>query len=211
VSGGVLFGAARRALLVCAAWVVAGCAAPPTIEPTNGVVAQTRPALIAFTISGRFSAKNGKEQASGQFRYSQTAARRSLSIFSPLGTPMAEINADSAGAVLALSNGTTQRADSIAELLRNVIDLPVTDAQLSMWLQGRSSATLPVVPASQERDALGHLSRFNESGWDILVSDRFAANDPNGNVVDAPRRLRWALSGDPDTEVRWIIDEWKTP
>lgn len=210
MSCGFLLQAARIVLLTCASLLVAGCAAPPTIAPTRDVVSQTRPALTAFTVTGRFSAKTGKEQASGQFRFSQTATQRSLNIFSPLGTPMAEITADGTGAVLALSNGATQSAPSVAELLRNVIDLPVTDAQLSMWLQGRPSVTL-VAGARHESDALGRLSRFSESGWEISVSDRFAASDANGNVADAPRRMRWALASDLETEVRWVVDEWKSP
>jgi outer membrane biogenesis lipoprotein LolB len=206
------FGGFRFVLLSCAALlIVAGCATPAPVTPPTAVVEQTRPALVAFTINGRFSAKSAKEQASGQFRYSQTATHRSLSIFSPLGTPMAEITADGTGALLTMSNGATQRADSVAELLRSVIELPVTDAQLSMWLQARSSEMAVSANAMREHDALGRLSRFSESGWDIFVSDRFAANDPNGNVADAPRRMRWVLSIDPETEVRWIIDEWKTP
>lgn len=208
---GVSFEGIRFVLLIFTSLIVVGCATPAAVAPPNAAVAPTRPAIIAFTIVGRFSAKNGKEQASGQFRYSQTVGERHLSIYSPLGTPLAEITADATGAALVAANGATQRAESIVHLLRNVIDLPVTDSQLSLWLQGRPSEASVGANAVRERDPLARISRFNESGWDISVSDRFTADDANGNVADAPRRMRWMLSGDPDTEVRWIVDEWKTP
>lgn len=191
--------------------LITGCASPTIVTPVAAQATPTSAPLTHFTVSGRFSAKNGKEQASGQFRFSQTASQRALSIFSPLGTPLAEISADETGAAIALANGETQRASSVAELLRNVIELPVTDAQLSLWLQGRPSMMAAPNSKAWEFDTVGRIARFTEAGWDVSVTDRFAANDANGNYADAPRRMRWSRSGDTETEVRWIVDEWKTP
>ncbi len=161
-----------------------------------------------FSLSGRFSAKNGNEQVSGQFRYAQSGAdgaSRQMSLFSPLGTPLAEINADREFATLTLSNGQVQRAASLTDLMRTMIDLPVADSMLSTWLQGLPFDASVLAATTTERDVSGALSRFVESGWEITISARM-----DGNVA-APKRMRWSLQGQPDTEVRWVMDEWSTP
>ena len=164
-----------------------------------------------FSLSGRFSAKNGKAQASGQFRYAQTSpsgtgsTTRQLSLFSPLGTPLGEINADGQSATLMLANGSVQRAASLTDLMRTVIDLPVTDATLSAWLQGLPLDATLLTAASAERDSLGALSRFVELGWEITISARM------DGPTAAPKRMLWAMLGQPDTEVRWVIDEGPPP
>lgn len=128
-----------------------------------------------------------------------------MSLFSPLGTPLAEIDADRQSATLTLSNGQVQRASSLTDLMRTVIDLPVTDAMLSTWLQGLPFDANVLAAHNAERDASGAPSRFVESGWEITISARLEGN------AAAPKRMRWSMQGQPDTEVRWLIDEWSTP
>ena len=127
-----------------------------------------------------------------------------MSLFSPLGTPLAEIYADRQSATLTLSNGQVERAASLTALMRSVIDLPVTDAMLSTWLQGRPFDASVLAATTTERDGLGAPSRFIESGWEIAISARMDGN------AGAPKRMRWSMQGQPDTEVRWVIDEWNT-
>lgn len=197
------------ALAALSLLAISGCAVTgQTQAPDRLVVAQTALAK-QFSLSGRFSAKTGVEQVSGQFRYSQNDAERTLNIFSPLGTPLADIVANRDVATLTQANGATRSAVSLSHLLRTVIDLPVTDVMLSAWLQGLPSVAS--VPGT-ERDAKGLPSRFVESGWEIEISSRMngAETAPNtANVQGAPKRMRWSLRELPDTEVRWVIDEWR--
>ena len=192
------------ALLVAS--VLAGCASLPAPSQPD----MAGPTLVArgqFTMSGRFSAKNEREQVSGQFRYAETPAIRTLSLFSPLGTAVADIVATGGTVTLTQANGTTQSAASVSELLRTVIDLPVTDRALSFWLQGLPAAYGHAGRAdlsNMELDPSGRPSRFVEAGWEIAIAERFA--DTGG-----PRRMRWSLAGQPETEVRWVIDAWSTP
>ena len=188
---------------------LSGCAVTSqTQAPDRFAVAQT--ALVKqFSVAGRFSAKAGAEQVSGQFRYSQNDAERTLNLFSPLGTPLADIVANGDVATLTQANGATQSAASLSHLLRTVIDLPVTDVMLSAWLQG-----LPSVASVQgtERDATGLPSRFVESGWEVIISARMNGTEATQNLANtsgAPKRMRWSLQALPDTEVRWVIDEWR--
>ncbi len=188
--------------------LLSGCALQSVaVPPASQRVAAATP-RAQFSLSGRFSAKNGNEQASGQFRYVQSGAdgaSRQMSLFSPLGTPLAEISADRESATLTLSNGQVQRAASLTDLMRTVIDLPVTDAMLSAWLQGLPFDSRVLVAAGAERDGSGAPSRFFEAGWDIEISARMEGNHA------APKRMRWSMRGQPDTEVRWVIDEWSAP
>ena len=192
--------------------ILSGCAATgQTPAPDRWVATQT--VLVKqFALSGRFSAKTGAQQVSGQFRYSQNDAERTLNLFSPLGTPLADIVANRDVVTLTQANGATQSAVSLSHLLRSVIDLPVTDVMLSTWLQGLpSAASVPIT----ERDSSGLPSRFAENGWEIEISARMngAEAAPNtqttANTQGAPKRMRWSLQATPDTEVRWVIDEWR--
>ena len=199
------FGVAAAGL---ATLVLSGCALQPTVSPPASKLVTRATPRIQFSLSGRFSAKNGNEQVSGQFRYAQSGAdgaSRQLSLFSPLGTPLAEISADRASATLTLANGEVQRAASLTDLMRTVVDLPVTDAMLSAWLQGLPFDSRRLVAAGAERDALGAPLRFVEAGWEIEISARMEGSNA------APKRMRWSMQGQPDTEVRWVIDQWGAP
>ena len=187
-----------------------GCSIQPIALAPNATPVAPMSVLAQFSLSGRFSAKNSKEQVSGQFRYSQSSigggvTSRQMNLFSPLGTPLAEITADRESATLTLANGQIQRAASLTDLMRTVIDLPVTDATLSAWLQGEPFDASVLALTTTERDASGAVSRFVESGWEIAISARMEGG------TSAPKRMRWGMLGEPDTEIRWVIDEWNVP
>ena len=207
------FAGATRCLSisVCVSFL-AGCAAIRPIPISGNPVVVNAILASQFSLSGRFSAKSAAEQVSGQFRYTETGSLRTLNLFSPLGTPLAEIVATKDGATLTQANGGTQAAASLAALLRTVIDLPVSDAMLSAWLQGLPSSPDVAEKGGAERDAAGLLTRFSEAGWSIEISARAVASEQRGPIkANAPRRMRWSLVALPDTEVRWVIDEWSTP
>ena len=181
-----------------------------SVVPTKTVSAQQSLAT-QFSLSGRFSAKTASEQVSGQFRYTQKDAARTLNLFSPMGTPLADIHAARDSATLTQANGSTRTGASLAALLRTVIDLPVTDAMISAWLQGLPSAPDVATNKDTERDAAGLLTQFTEGGWRIEISARMAPGPGTDLTVSAPRRMRWSLAGWPDTEVRWVVDGWGPP
>ena len=206
-------GGATRCLsiAVCVSFL-AGCAAIRPVPVSGNPVVVNAILASQFSLSGRFSAKTAAEQVSGQFRYTETGSMRTLNLFSPLGTPLADIVATKDGATLTQANGATLTAASLAALLRTVIDLPVTDAMMSAWLQGLPSTPDPFTGQGSERDANGLLTRFSEAGWSIEIFARAVATEQRASInTTAPRRMRWSLNAQPDTEVRWVIDEWSTP
>ena len=207
-------GVAKYLGMTCCAMALLGCAALQPTQVTSNPTAIKTTLASQFSLSGRFSAKTASEQVSGQFRYTQNDAQRSLNLFSPLGTPLADIIATPESATLTQANGSTQTAASLAALLRTVIDLPVTDAMLSAWLQGLPSTPEVGSHTSTERDGAGRLTRFVEGGWHIEISARMEAasgGPATQSTLGAPRRMRWSLAASPDTEVRWAIDEWSVP
>lgn len=193
-------------IVALAVALLAGCATPlPVARSASLTTGTALSPRSSFSLSGRFSAKTSAEQVSGQFRYMQTESLRTLNLFSPLGTPVADIVATRDAATLTQASGNTQSAASLADLLRTVIDLPVTDAMMSAWLQGLPSTLETAALNGLERDATGLPTRFVESGWEIQISARMESQPR------APRRMRWSLMGQSDTEVRWAIDEWSAP
>jgi outer membrane biogenesis lipoprotein LolB len=153
-----------------------------------------------FTSAGRFSARRGESQGSGQFRYTQNGAERTLEIFSPASTPVARIEANAQSATLTMADGAVRTATTLSELLQSFIDIQVTDAQFSAWLQALPSA--PTAASAVERDEQLRVQRFTEAAWMIDVG---AWMDGNAGFV---RRMRWSYAPEANTEVRWVIDEF---
>jgi outer membrane lipoprotein LolB len=193
----------RSAALLCVALALAGCATPTRVgqsPATQSTVALPKPAEN-FSVTGRFAAKRGEEQGNGQFRYSQQGAVRTLDIFSPTSTQLARIEANANGARAMLSDGSTRDAATLSELLRQFIDIPISDEAFSTWLQAlpQNASIRP----SYGND--GKIESFRESGWTIVVSGRFEGEP--GFV----RRMRWTFdAGDAAqaAEVRWVFDEF---
>ncbi len=196
-------------LVTCAmavATLLSGCAviakfnssAPQQLAPS--IAAQK--ASDNFTVSGRFAAKRGEAAGSGQFRYEQRGAIRTLELFSPTAAQVARIEATAQGARAMLADGASRDANSLAELLRQFIDIPINDNEFSSWLQGVARTAQPTL------DANGNVESFRESGWTIVVSSRFE------NDSKFVRRMRWSFDagGDPaqDAQVTWVFDEFST-
>ena len=185
---------------VLVSYALSGCASLTAPADNVTVTKQSLP-LIAprtqFSASGRFSAKRDAQQASGQFRYAQKGSDRTLEIFAPTGTPIARIEADANSAKVTMASGETRAAATLSELLQGFIDIRVTDAQFSAWMQA-----VPLMDAKPERDAQGRIERFTESAWMIEVGSRMEGNA--GYV----RRMRWAYAPEQSTEIRWVIDEF---
>ena len=195
--------------LMLATLLLHGCATPLAPGGSPGITgtaaqATTFPVQTRFTLAGRFSAKNGQDSVSGQFRYVQNAEQRSMALFSPLGTPVADIVANAQVATLTFASGAVRSAASFSDLLRGVIDVPLADAMLVAWLQGLPLAS-PDQHVTTERDGNGLPTRFVEAGWEILIAARMETN------TVAPRRMRWTFMAQPETEVRWVVDEWSNP
>lgn len=195
------------AAISCIALALAGCATPSRIAqppgaPTAVAVAKAGKASENFSASGRFAAKRGDQQGSGQFRYVQQGTNRTLDLFSPTATQLARIDANTGGAKATLSDGSVREASTLSALLRQFIDIPITDEEFVSWLQALpSSSTIRPMLGND-----GRVESFRESGWTIVVSGRFDGE------AGAVRRMRWTFDagGDSsrDAQVTWVFDEF---
>lgn len=197
--------AARLACAMVLTSLLTACAnflaAPDTNTGTPARVVIAKPAEN-FSVSGRFSAKRGEQQGNGQFRYEQLGALRTLDLFTPAATQLARIEADASAAKVTLSNGEVREARTLSELLRQFIDIPLSDAEFSAWLQGLPRSAAPSIAAD------GTIESFRESGWTIVIAARFEGD------AKFVRRMRWTFDagGDAarDAQVMWVFDEFAT-
>jgi outer membrane biogenesis lipoprotein LolB len=199
----------RASSLVCAfvcVLTLAGCASlAPTRAPdaNNAVTTSNRAkAVDRFTVSGRFAAKRGDEQGNGQFRFEQKGTMRTLDLFSPTATQVARIEANASSARATLANGEQREAATLSELLKQFIDIPLTDAEFSSWLQGIPRGATPSLAADNT------IESFRESGWSIVISSRF---DGDAKFV---RRMRWSFDAGgnaaENAQITWVFDEFST-
>jgi outer membrane biogenesis lipoprotein LolB len=198
----------RLAWFATSVLLLVGCATPVRTEQavTLPSASAALKSLESFLVNGRFAAKRGDAQGNGQFSYQQTGATRTLDIFSPTATQLARIEANGVNARASLSDGSTRDAATLSELLRQFIDIPISDAEFSAWLQGIPRDARARATATFGSD--GKIESFRESGWTIVVSARFEGD------AGFVRRMRWSFDagGDSarDAQVTWVFDEFST-
>lgn len=192
------------ALATACAAAVMGCVSLAPVHEPEATIAKSRAdaaqAASRFSVAGRFAAKRGETQGSGQFRFEQSGATRTLDLFSPTATQVARIEANATSARATLANGEQRDAATLSELLKQFIDISITDAEFSAWLQGVPRAAAPTLAADQT------IESFRESGWTIVISSRF---DGNAKFV---RRMRWSFdaggNADENAQITWVFDEF---
>jgi outer membrane lipoprotein LolB len=180
---------ALRALLSMAAIFSAGCATVPPVNAPDAAGA----ASIART--GRISVRSADAQGAVQswhagFEYVERSAARSLKLTDPLGSTLAQIEADARGARMTTANGQQQAYGSLAELTQRLTGVPLPEAAWRYWLDG--------VPAPNLTAQQGAASGFGQAGFWINVISRFAGN--------APRVIEITRPESPDLLVRVALD-----
>jgi len=172
--------------------VVAGCAAVRTT--------QTLPASSAgidtFSLSGRVAVKLEQRGYSARLNWRHVAGGDRLRLLSPVGSVIAELEADASGAMLITGDKKVYRSGDVQALTREVLgwDLPLDGLQY--WVVGRAEPALPV--QAEERDTLGRLTRLKQSNWQISYL---------AYVGESALPSRMALAYDT-LSLRLIIDRW---
>jgi outer membrane lipoprotein LolB len=186
----------RIAWAAAAAFVLAGCVAPPR-APEGGVLPD--PAILShWTASGRMAIAAGNDGGSGSFDWVQDGATSRLDLRGPLGagavrvrmTPETLSLADGTGRVL---DAEPARADLQARL---GADLPWD--HLRYWLLG---VPAPGEGATVLEQAAAPWRVIEQAGW-RLAYDSFAVV----GGLNLPRRIT-AERG--VVRVRVIVDTWR--
>ena len=161
--------------LVALIFALSGCAGI-TIQPPASALSTTAHAAAAAprdTVrDGRALQREGDGgQASGQFRYAESPARRTLSLFSPLGNGAGRGGGRGRNGDAHRCQRWTSGSPSVAELLRPIIDLPDSGCRTVRLAAGLPAANPP--STAVERDAAGWPRRFRQAGGTLkLAHDR---------------------------------------
>jgi outer membrane lipoprotein LolB len=172
--------------------VVAGCAAPraPQALPASNAGVET------FSLTGRVAVKLEQHGYTAQLSWRHAAAADRLLLLSPVGSVIAELEADASGAILTTSGKKAYRSGDVQALTREVLgwDLPLQGLQ--HWVVGRAEPRFPV--QSEERDARGRLTRLTQNDWHITYLAYAEDSALPARMELAYKRL----------SLRLIIDRW---
>ena len=172
--------------------VVTGCAAPraPQVLPASNA------AIESFSLTGRVAVKIEQRGYSAKLNWRHAAAGDRLRLLSPVGSVVAELEADASGAMLTTGDKKVYRSGNVQALTREVLgwDLPLEGLQ--HWVVGRAEPTIPV--QAEERDARGRLTRLTQNDWRISFLDYTGDSALPARMVLAYDRLN----------LRLIIDRW---
>jgi outer membrane lipoprotein LolB len=172
--------------------VVAGCAAPraPQVLPASNAGINT------FSLTGRVAVKLEQRGYSAKLSWRHAAGGDRMRLLSPVGSVIAELEADASGATLTTGDKKVYQSGNVQALTREVLgwDLPLEGLQ--HWVVGRAEPGLPV--QAEERDARGRLSKLTQNDWRISFLDY---------AGDSALPARIALVYD-NLNLRLIIDRW---
>ena len=174
---------------------------PQSVAPLPDPVA--RQALDTFSLSGRLSASDGGQSASGRLDWERHAETDRWTISSPFGQIVAQINSGPDGAEVLLANGERRYAPRVADLVP--ILLPGAAAanlppeHLAAWVQAAPTDGAEV----RTLDAQGRPARLIDRGWII---------DYTGYQNESPEALPRLIDiSRGEFRLRLVIDRWKTP
>jgi len=173
---------ARRLLLAGLVALVAACATPtPDIGAPTGLWL------------GRFSmvltepgVERRQEQVQGRFELRSHGERRSLTVFSPFGQTLAQLDDRPGHARLTTSDGTVLEADTAEGLLERALGWRLPVHELPAWLEARAG----------EPQLAG-------SDWRVRVARRFDDGRPRILEADWPATPR---VGSRELQVRIVVD-----
>jgi outer membrane lipoprotein LolB len=175
--------------------LLAGCAtsrAPRDLPASNA-------SITDFSLAGRVAVKVETRGYSASMRWRHAGPADSLRLLSPVGTTIAQLEADAGGAILTTADKKVYRSGKVQDLTREVLgwDLPLEGLQ--HWVLGRTDPALPA--EGEERDARGRLSRFSQNGWRVS----YLAYTDDGVLPARMKLLHERLS------LSLVIDRWDIP
>ncbi len=183
-----------RTVSVLCALFISACATAPR-APVTVDAAQ----VAAFELNGRVNVRAEKSAYPGRIRWQHQPDRDEVWLYSPLGSGVAHMQQNAAGASLVTSDGKEYRGAHITELARRVLgyDLPLDGLQY--WVRGLPWPALDGV--QREEDAEGRPKQITQGAWKVDYLDWAPAG-----ARGLPSKLDVAGAG---LRMRLVIDEWK--
>lgn len=182
----------RRALLVAALLLAAGCASVK--PPDSGARAPS------FDLLGRMLASYSGKAFSASLRWAHGANSDELWLMTPTGQALAHIREDAEGATFTGMDQVRYRAASVEDLTKQALGWALPLTRLQHWVRG---APAPGVAASiAESDASGRITQMTQDGWHISY-EYYAATQHDG----LPRRMELVSKAQT---IRLVIDTWRS-
>ena len=188
---------ARMAILA-AGIAMTACAFNPAAPSSDPVARQT---FDAFSLSGRLSASDGSQSASGRLDWERRIGTDRWTVSSPLGQIVAQVDSGPDGAEVVLANGERRYAPRVADLipilLPGAAEAGLPPERLAAWVQ----AAPPRDGEVRTLDAQGRPARLIDQGWIIdYLGYRDETPDSMPRLVDISRG---------EFRLRLVVDRWE--
>ncbi|MBI3147853.1 MAG: outer membrane lipoprotein LolB [Betaproteobacteria bacterium] len=171
--------------------VLSACASAPEL-------ARDRAPVEGFALTARLGVRSAEQGFTGGLGWVHEAGADQLSITSPLGQTVAQIELAPGAAVLRLPERVLQAAD-LTELMEREMGWALPLQGLSDWVRARPRAGTPY---DAEYDPGGRLALLRQDGWTIEYQRHF---DEAPAARAKPQRL---LLRHGVIELRLVIDRW---
>jgi outer membrane lipoprotein LolB len=175
------------------------CTLNPAAPPPDPVARQM---FDIFSMSGRLSASDGKQSASGRLDWDHRIEMDRWTVSSPLGQIVARIDSGPDGAEVLFANGERRGAKKIVDLipilLPGAAEVGLPPDRLVTWVQAAPSGDAEV----RTLDARGRPARLVDQGWIIdYLGYRDESPEAMPRLVDISRG---------EFRLRLVVDRWET-
>jgi outer membrane lipoprotein LolB len=178
---------------------IAGCATAPSLPPTDWNRAKVeRQQLERWQLKGRAAVATANDGWTANVAWNQESARSELQLQGALGVGGVHVTSDGHAVEIETSKGEKINAEDAAAAMEQAIGVALPLGSLRYWLLGVPD---PGLPAVEELDDRGRLSRLEQDGWQATY-DRYAYQ----NEAWLPGRMR--LEKGP-VRVRVVVDQWR--
>jgi len=189
-------GLAAAALLV---WL-GGCAVQ-TLQRTPDqwlLRSQSLQSASSWEMSGRISVKTANDAMNGSLSWAQDGELTELSVRGPIGVGGFRLTGNQQQMLYQDSNGENRVIDQPERALPEQLGWDVPLGSLRYWVRALAD---PAMPAAEEFDDSGLLSRLEQQGWQV----EFSRYGISGGLA-MPGRIT-LLSG--ELRIRLAVSQWK--
>jgi outer membrane lipoprotein LolB len=184
-------------LLACA--LLAGCATTPA--SSNRVAPYSEDIALSGRISVNYQRDGKSESLSGKFNWQQSARRTSVSLASPLGQTIAQIEVEPGVARLMQAGQAPREAADIDALSAQALGWPLPVSGLRDWLQGHAVNA----DGGRFRASPEHNSVSTRDGWRV----HFVSWQDDAALLPQPKRIDAERAG--EVAIRIVIDDQIQP
>lgn len=151
-----------------------------------------------WELEGRLAVSDGDQGGSGHFTWRQAEGESEMDFYGAFGRGAWRLTANAGIARLELADGSSYRASSVEELVRNEVGWNVPVKALAWWVRGLAA---PGDFSGRGIDEQGRLRSLEQHGW-VIEFPRYARY----NDESLPIRLT-ARRG--DSKIKLAIRDWR--